>query len=464
MIVVSGKSYLYKGVANTYLKGRTGVDINDYLVFENRTIKVGETKEWPLGADYNRSKIPSKYISDVEKFKTIAYLVIKDDSIRYEEYWDGYSDTSHTSSFSMAKTFISILVGIAVDEGKIKSIDQPVGDFLPEYKDGDKSKVTIRHLLTMSSGINFTEDYKNPFSFPAEAYYGTDLRKLVYKYDATQEPGKYFDYLSGNTLLLCFALSKATGMSVSDYASEKLWKPIQAEYDAYWSLDRRDGDEKAYCCFNSNVRDFARIGKVYLDSGRWNGKQIVPEKYVFESIQPAPVIDRDFNLKNNRYGYSWWLLPGYKGHNIFYARGILGQYIIMIPDLDMIVVRLGKERAKEQINGHPVDLYQFIDAALEMYSNPLPLPLKGMEIPQAPFRAGVATPLSNQFPPALLSSTTHSFLKNVCCQKILSAQRKEMGAELSEHDVCWYQLKLLLPERIFPREGRQDLSFFQKEP
>lgn len=367
LILVSGRSYLYKGIANTYLKGRTGVDIDDYPIFDNRTVKANPGKGWPVGKDYNVSKIPAQYVQEMEKLHTIAYLVIKNDSIRHEEYWNGYSDTSHTSSFSMAKTFISILVGIAVDEGKIRSIDQPVGDFIPEYQEGDKSKVTIRHLLTMSSGINFTEDYKNPFGFPAEAYYGTDLRDLVFRYDAVEEPGKQFDYQSGNTMLLCFALSKATGMSVSDYASEKLWKPIEAEHDAYWSLDRKGGDEKAYCCFNSNARDFARIGKLYLDSGKWNGRQVVPEKYVLESVQPVPALDKDLNAQNTRYGYSWWLLPSYKGHNIFYARGILGQYIIMIPELKMIVVRLGEERSKEQISGHPKDLFWYIDAALEMY-------------------------------------------------------------------------------------------------
>src|SRR5262245_38859453 len=109
LILAFGKTYLYKGVANTYLKGRTGVDINDYPIFDNRTVKAGESKEWPLGKDYNKSKIPSACLKDLQKFKSIAYLVIKDDSIRHEEYWDGYSDTSHTSSFSMAKTFVSIL-------------------------------------------------------------------------------------------------------------------------------------------------------------------------------------------------------------------------------------------------------------------------------------------------------------------------------------------------------------------
>ena len=312
----------------------------------------------------NTKKIPSQYLGDMERMKTIAYLIIRNDSICHEEYWDGYSDSSHTSSFSMAKTFISILVGIAIEEGKIKSLDESVGDFLPEYKEGNKSKITIRHLVTMSSGINFDESYINPIGFAAEAYYGSDLRKLIFKYDAEKEPGKKFEYLSGNTQLLGFVLSKATGMSVSDYASEKLWKSVEAEHDAYWSLDHMDGDEKAYCCFNSNARDFARIGKLYLDSGRYSGKQIVPEKYVLESILPAPTVDD--NAPNNRYGYSWWLMPNYKGHNIFYARGILGQYIIMIPDLKIIVVRLGKMRELSAINGHPTDLYWYIDAALEM--------------------------------------------------------------------------------------------------
>lgn len=370
LILVSGKTYIYKGFANTYLKGRTTAGIDEYKIFDNRTVKAGTHSEWPTAKNYNASEIPSKYLSDLERMKTIAYLVIQNDSIRHEQYWGGYSDTSHSGSFSMAKTFISILVGIAIDEGKIKSIDQPAGDFLPEYKEGNKGKITIRHLLAMASGIKFDESYVNPVGFAAEAYYGSDLRKLIFKYDAEDEPGKYFEYLSGNTQLLGFILSKATGMSVSDYASEKLWKPIAAEYDAYWSLDRKDGDEKVYCCFNSNARDFARIGKLFLDSGRWNGKQVVSENYVRESIAPFPVIDKELNSPNKRYGYSWWLLPDYKGHNIFYARGVLGQYIIMIPDLKMIIVRLGKKRENTPVNGHPTDFYWYIDAALEMYEVP----------------------------------------------------------------------------------------------
>ncbi|MFH1004710.1 MAG: serine hydrolase [Bacteroidota bacterium] len=366
IILISGKTYLYKGFVNTYLKGRITADIDEYLIFENRIVKADSGREWVLAKNYNKINIPQKYLMDMERMKTIAYLIVKDDSIFYEQYWDYYKDTSHTNSFSMAKTLVSILIGIAIDEGKIKSIDQPVSDFLYEFKKENKKKVTIRHLLTMSSGIDFDESYSNPIGFTAEAYYGNDLHKLIFRYNVTEEPGKYFEYLSGNTQLLGFVLSKATGMSISEYASEKLWKPIEAKHDAFWSLDHKDGDEKAYCCFNSNARDFARIGKLFLDSGRWNGKQIVSEKYVLESIQPAPTLEKDDNSKNNRYGYSWWLMPNYKGHNIFYARGIMEQYIIIIPDEKIIIVRLGKTRDNININGHPKNLYWYIDAAIDM--------------------------------------------------------------------------------------------------
>ena len=150
LILIFGKTYLYKGVVNTYLKGRFTADIDEYKIFENHIVKSGKHSEWAIGKDYNTKKIPAQCLSDMERLHTAAFLIIRDDSIRHEEYWDGHSDTSHTNSFSMAKTFISILVGIAVEEGKIKSIDEPVGDFLPEYKEGNKGKITIRHLLTMS--------------------------------------------------------------------------------------------------------------------------------------------------------------------------------------------------------------------------------------------------------------------------------------------------------------------------
>ncbi|TND10500.1 MAG: beta-lactamase [Bacteroidetes bacterium] len=367
LIIVTGNTHLYKGIWNTYLKGRSGPSVEEYAIFNNRVVKAGTPQEWPRAADFNKKSIPAKPLADMTAIETGAFLVIKNDSIRFEQYWNGFADSSHTNSFSVAKTIVSVLVGCAIREGKIQSIDQPVGDFLPEFKTGENAKLKIRHLLTMSSGIDFDEDYVSPFAYPAKAYYGGDLRKLTMKYKVTEEPGKTFRYLSGNTQLLSFILQKATGKKLGDYAAEQLWQPLGAERPAYWSLDHAEGEEKAYCCFNSNARDFARIGKLYLDSGRWNGKQIVPEEYALQSIQAADLLTVS-GQKNATYGLAWWLINDYKGHRVFYARGILGQYIFAIPDEDMLIVRLGRKRVKQEGDDHPTDIWYYLDAALEMYA------------------------------------------------------------------------------------------------
>jgi len=216
--------------------------------------------------------------------------------------------------------------------------------------------LTIKDLLTMSSGMDFVESYKSPFAYPAEAYYGNHLVENTLKYKVVSQPGKEFIYLSGNSALLGYILTIATKEKLSDYASEKLWKQLGAEHQAFWSIDRAGGMEKAYCCFNSNARDFARIGQLYLDSGKWRGKQLVSQSYVLASMKPA---------LSEHYGYNWWLLTC-DGHKVAYCRGILGQYIFVIPDEDMVVVRLGKKRGPVNDNV-PEDAIVYLQAAFEMY-------------------------------------------------------------------------------------------------
>ncbi len=368
-IVFSGRTYIFKAIGNTYFKGRSGPSIDEYQIFENREVANGTHVAWYHSKQYNSKKIPAEAQKEFDAMQSVAYVIIKNDSMIHEQYWDGYGEDSYTNSFSMAKTFVSILVGIALDEGKIKSIDQPVGDFLPEYRTGENSKLTVKHLLTMSSGVDFDESYKNPLAYPAAAYYGKDLKALTAKYSVTEEPGKTFKYLSGNTILLGFILEKATGKTISQYASEKLWTPLGPKNKAFWSLDHEGGEEKSYCCFNSNAPDFARIGEMFLDSGKWNGIQIVSQEYAVNSTKLADLVDIS-GSKQQKYGYAWWIIPNYKGHYIYYARGILGQYILCIPDKKMVVVRLGKKREKQlPTEDHPKDVYSYIDAALEMYGD-----------------------------------------------------------------------------------------------
>jgi CubicO group peptidase (beta-lactamase class C family) len=367
-IWVTGSTYIYKGVANTYLKGRSGPSIIEYDIFDNRTIETGEPQEWDFSHGYNTNIVDDSLLMEMEKYQTVAYLVIKDDSIQYERYWQDFKPGSISNSFSMAKTVLSVLTGIAIKEGKIKSVDQPVSDFLPEFKEGDKHKITVRHLLTMSSGIDFDEDYSSPFAYPAKAYYGDNLKELTLQYGTKQEPGKIFRYLSGDSQLLAFVLTAATGTTVSEYASEKLWKPIGATHPALWNLDHKDGIEKGYCCFISNARDFARFGKLYLNWGKWNGIELIDSSYVAESIIPAAGLI-DINGKpNEKYGFKWWLM-NYNNHQIFYARGILGQYILCVPDLNMVIVRLGHKRAYNPTDDHPPDVFVYLEAAFRMYEN-----------------------------------------------------------------------------------------------
>ncbi|HVD97529.1 MAG TPA: serine hydrolase [Cytophagaceae bacterium] len=358
-VVLSGKSYFYKALLYNF------ADIDDYKIFPERKIgKSAKPQPWPKSTHYNQTDISDTLRKNLVALESVALLIIKNDSLVYEEYWDGYGENSFSNSFSMAKSYVSTLVGAALQEGKIKSIDQPIGYFLPEFKEGDKQKITIRHLLMMSSGLNWVEGYSSPFSPTTEAYYGTDLKKLMSGLKPIEEPGKIFRYKSGDTQILSFVLEQATGKALSDYAHEKLWEPLGCENDALWSLDKKDGYEKAYCCVNSNARDFARLGKLYLDSGKWNGQILIPQEYVLASIRPNHLPDGDLDMKPSEfYGYQWWTIPQYQGHDIFYARGILGQYIIVIPDQRKIVVRLGKQRGPS-VGKHYKEALLLIDEAL----------------------------------------------------------------------------------------------------
>src|SRR5579871_814526 len=216
----------------------------------------------------------------------------------------------------MAKSVTSLLIGAAIKDGKIKSVQQPAGDFIPEFKEGEKAKVKMVDLLTMSSGSDWDESYINPLSVTTQAYYGNDLYKTATGIKIIHEPGTLHKYLSGNTELLGIIVEKATGKKLAQYAAEKLWQPLGAEHPALWSTDD-DGEAKAYCCINSNARDFARIGKLMLDSGKINGAPVIDSLYYANSISPCNIPDAN-GVACDYYGYQWWLDPDHQG--IFYAR------------------------------------------------------------------------------------------------------------------------------------------------
>lgn len=336
-VFISGKTFLFTAIRYNF------ANIDDYKKFSNNEVAVAAPQPWTEAADYNKLAYPDTLNALLEELGSVGLLMIRDNQVVFEKYWKGYSDSSKSGSFSVAKSITSLLIGVALKEGKIKSIEEPVGNYLPEFKTGEKAAVRIVDLLTMSSGTDWNESYWNLFSVTSQAYYGKDVYTTATGVKMKDKPGSVHSYKSGDTQLLGLLLEKATGQSLSDYASQKLWQPMGAEHPALWSTDKENGHIKAYCCFNSNVRDFARIGKLMLDSGKWNGTPIVDSTYWANAIKPCGITD----LKGkpcDYYGYQWWIDP--VNPEVFYARGILGQYIIVIPSKKTVIVRLGEKTSK----------------------------------------------------------------------------------------------------------------------
>ncbi len=354
--VLSGKTYLFKAAYYNFSA------IDDYTIFKNNTVaKAKLEKPWPLANQYNKQAYPDSLNNLLEELRTVGVLMIKNDSILFEKYWDGYSDSSLSGSFSVAKSITSILIGVAIKEGKIKSVNQAVGEFIPAFAEGDKAAVKIKDLLTMSSGTDWNESYWNPLAVTAEAYYGSDLVKTATEVKMDTQPGTFHKYKSGDTQLLGLILEKVTGKKLSEYAAEKLWQPLGASHDALWSTDGTNGNTKAFCCFNTNARDFARIGKFMLDSGKINGVPVIDSAYWKQSITACNIKDEK-GLDCIYYGYQWWIDPQHP--EIFYARGILGQYIIAIPSKKIVIVRLAHKASKERVLTVPKEVRALINWGL----------------------------------------------------------------------------------------------------
>lgn len=363
-LALSHNLAFYRVLKGTIFSGKMNPDIDELNDFATNKIEVFKPQPWAKSVNYN-TVLPNKdLLTEAINYQTTGLLVIKNDSILYEEYWENKDEKSVSNSFSMAKSFTSILIGVALKDGLIKSLDEPVGNYIESYNTEPFNKITIKHLLTMSSGLYFNESYGSPFSWPAIAYYGTDVNATVLTPELKTEPGKIFQYKGGDTQLLGIILKKVTGKSVTEYAYEKLWSKIGSENTAYWSLDKENGMEKVSCCYYATARDFARFGKLYSNFGNWNGVQIVDTSFVIESLTPINIPNHN-NKNVDFYGYQWWLL-NYKNMDVFYARGIRGQYIFSIPSKNLIIVRLGHKRAEKKDDDLPNDIFVYLDLGLEI--------------------------------------------------------------------------------------------------
>ncbi|HIZ00869.1 MAG TPA: beta-lactamase family protein [Candidatus Bacteroides merdipullorum] len=342
--------------------------VDDLETFHRDTVHhdAAHTCCWPRSKHYNQYQLTTDDAAYLDSLRTLSFLVIRHDSLLFESYRDGWNDTLTSNLYSATKTIVGLLTGIALDEGKIHSLDDPVSRYLPAYTRGRQADVTLRHLLTMSGGMAWDEAYASLFSVTTHGYYGDDLYDLVTQLDVTETPGVQFSYRSGETQLLAFALEAATGQTLSQYAEEKLWKPMQAERDAYWLLDKAGGDEKAFCCFHTTARDAARFGRLLLQRGNWDGRQLVSTRYMDELMRPASYLRDQWGRDSlSYYGLQTWLFP-YRGETLPCLRGMLGQYIFAIPSQDAIVVRLGRKRHDVYHGPFTIDMTRYLDIAMKI--------------------------------------------------------------------------------------------------
>jgi len=334
-------------------------DVYDYQKFPKRVLEASDSPfEFSLNLDEEHVRTQFEAASAIEDFdsflvdnRTQAFIVIQDDEIIYEEYFNGASRDSIVTSFSTAKSFTSALIGIAISEGHIKSVNDPITDYLPELLDRDPAfeNITIRDLLMMSSGIRY-EEFPFVNGDDAKTYYYPDLRQLALEDTSiVGVPGKKFHYNNFHPILLGVILERATGTSVANYLQEKIWKPIGMQYPGSWSLDTR-GFEKMESGINARAIDFAKFGRLFLHNGNWNGVQVVPADWVTESTQADTSVDYenyyydDFIFADGRgyYKYMWWGIQRDNQNYDFMALGNYGQLIYISPQSNLIILRYGE--------------------------------------------------------------------------------------------------------------------------
>lgn len=333
IVYILDYGYLINGISKTYLKGKASAHIDDGKFFSKNVIETKSPKPWVKADNYNKTDLPKNIVDDLNIGNTASFLVIKDGKLVHEQYWKGYNKISLTNSFSMAKAVTVMLLGKALEEGKIKNINGKFSDYFDEFKTKTSAEnLTLKNLAQMESGLDWDEDYKNPFRPNAKAYYGKSLIDATFKRKFKEKSGERFEYQSGSTQLLGFAVKKAIGQTLSSYLSEKFWIPLGMEQNAIWSTDQ-SGMEKTYCCIHATSRDFAKLGQLFLNDGEFDGQQLLNTDFISEMKSPT-------KKSSEIYGMGFWINNDNPIKH-YYFLGLQGQYIIMVPEHKMVIVRTG---------------------------------------------------------------------------------------------------------------------------
>jgi CubicO group peptidase (beta-lactamase class C family) len=325
--------YLVRGVQGAYLDGHKSAHIYDRSHFDQREMPVFNSISLPMGT--YALTLDSETRNILEDNDTKGLLVIENDSVVFEEYWDEHDASTISNSFSTAKTVITLLIQIAIQDGYINSWDDPITKYVPEYDIPEGvSEPTLRHFSTMTAGMQIKENYNDPFSKTAKLYYGDNAEATAISVAPGKHPtGEVFEYQSAQTQMLTLALSRAVGESVSSYANRELFAKVGFETPATWHLDRPNGLELGFCCLNVSVRDFAKLGQFVLHDGYIDGHSVVDSAFLNMAIQ---------GYKSPYYGHSFWIYPE-PHHHVYGFRGMLGQDILIDRDHKRVVMRVGQK-------------------------------------------------------------------------------------------------------------------------
>jgi CubicO group peptidase (beta-lactamase class C family) len=335
-------------------------DLDDHAIFANRPVEPATQRS----ALRNLARVP-RFIAELdvpdedgrslpldeylERTRTAAFVVMRDDRIVYERYSRGYDERSLLNSFSIAKAMVATLVGMAVAEGRIASLDATVADYRPDLAATAYGGVRLRHLLAMTSGVG---DAPSALPGRAQYYYGEDLHAAVASGVAEAAPGERWRYSEADVQVLGFVLEAAVGKSLSAYLAEKLWKPLGMEAEALWALDREGGSEKAFCCVSARARDFARFGRLFLDRGQSNGAQLIAASWADPAAFPGV---RTLDRYTHR--HLWWFPEGDQGD--YYAYGHNGQYLYVNPAARTVIVKFSETNRQD-----PVEMFRAVSAVL----------------------------------------------------------------------------------------------------
>ena len=367
-IQFGGHSYFWTGLRYTYLDGHNTAHIDDAANFEQAAVPSTIAKPWLHDDRAAQTRIAPDLLQSLQAERSAAFLVIHQGKLLHETYFAPYTATSQTNSFSMAKTVVTMLTGAAVADGFIPSFDTPLSRYLPEYANDPRgSKATLAQLSAMTSGHEWTEHYYLPLNPTTKLYFGGDVTGTVLAQGFERDPGAEFEYSSASTQVLALALQRALQarqpeLTLSTYLASRFWQPMGMEGDASWSLDRpraQGGMEMAYCCIHSSARNFARLGQLLLQGGLWGEQQLLPAEFVQQMVRPNGFV--------NYYGHSLWMDPDYQAP-FYFLQGHLGQYVIVVPSAQLVVVRLGQVRHRTY-NQHkliPDEVYRYVDEGLRM--------------------------------------------------------------------------------------------------